>query len=106
MGSYSTLIVTMGLFSTVNPQCTPWQTDGRTDGQYGLNEPALITAAHYAQLKTTSNKMITVGDHFLFFLLWLVACSFNKMSQIFISNWSRQEMAAQFLIIITVKTFR
>ena len=33
MGSYSTLIVTMGLSSTVYPQCTPRQTDGRTDRQ-------------------------------------------------------------------------
>ena len=28
MDSYSTLIVTMGLSSTINPQCTPRQTDG------------------------------------------------------------------------------
>ena len=32
MGSYSTLIVTMGLSSTVNPQCTN-AADGRTDRQ-------------------------------------------------------------------------
>ena len=31
IGCYSTLIVTMGLSSTVNPQCTPRQTDRRTD---------------------------------------------------------------------------
>ena len=43
MGSYSTLIVTMGLSSTVNPQCTPAadrQTDGRTDGHAPGNSPS------------------------------------------------------------------
>ena len=38
MGSYSTLIVTMGLSSTVNSQYTPRQTDRRTD--------MLLTIAH------------------------------------------------------------
>ena len=38
MGSYSTLIVTMGLSSIVNPQYTTRQTDGRTD--------MLLTIAH------------------------------------------------------------
>ena len=45
MGSYSTLIVTMGLSGTVNPQCTPAadrRTDGRTDGRTDM----LLAIAH------------------------------------------------------------
>ena len=34
MDSYSTLIVTMGLSSTVNPQYTPRQTDGHAPDIY------------------------------------------------------------------------
>ena len=45
MGSYSTLIVTMGLSGTVNPQCTP-AADGQTDGQTDGRTDMLLAIAH------------------------------------------------------------
>ena len=46
MGSSSTLIVTMGLSSTVNPQYTPRQTDRQTDGHAPDNSPASYALMH------------------------------------------------------------
>ena len=46
IGSYSTLIVTMGLSSTINPQCTPRQTDIQTDRQTDRRTDMLLAIAH------------------------------------------------------------
>ena len=58
MGSYSTLIVTMGLSSTVNPQYIPRQTDGRTDVHAPDNSPsyALMHYMHYHRRAKNEEK--------------------------------------------------
>ena len=67
MGSYSTLIVTMGLSSTVNPQCTPRQTDGRTDILLTIAQPMLCIGG-LIKLKgglMIFNTVFSFEDHIL-----------------------------------------